>query len=356
MASMVPAETARPALLHGRLDDPRLAIGGPLMDALLLWGCPLASALFVWLWLGGAGLLPERLHGPAVGILVAAVAVLTFAHLVAVAPRAYLNRDVFQAYRRRLIWVPILLVCALLASPTLLVCAGVLAVFWDVHHSAMQTFGLGRIYDMKAGNGPLELRRTDLRLNWVLYVGPIAAGASMIEHVAALRALGPIGWSEVASLPSLAESHSAGIRNLAVVAWAAAVAWAVFDYRAAIARGYRLPVHKAALIASTAAVSVAAWGLATPIAAVAIINLFHALQYFALVWIKEGGRLRQACAPAGSGSRWVAALLFLVLCLAFGVAYYLYRDWRWLAGPFIACSLLHFWFDSFVWSVRRKQV
>ena len=29
---------------------------------------------------------------------------------------------------------------------------------------------------------------------------------------------------------------------------------------------------------------------------------------------------------------------------------------RWLLAPFIACSLLHFWFDGFVWSVRKRQV
>ncbi|QNA82815.1 hypothetical protein G4G27_01395 [Sphingomonas sp. So64.6b] len=26
------------------------------------------------------------------------------------------------------------------------------------------------------------------------------------------------------------------------------------------------------------------------------------------------------------------------------------------AAPFVACSLLHFWYDSFVWSVRKRQV
>ena len=41
---------------------------------------------------------------------------------------------------------------------------------------------------------------------------------------------------------------------------------------------------------------------------------------------------------------------------AFGFAYHYGRDWSWFAGAFIACSLLHFWYDSFVWSVRKKQV
>jgi hypothetical protein len=357
MASIFPAQPGRAAPIHGRLSDTGLAIGGPGFDALLLWGCPLASALMVWLWIAGAGLLPSAPRAAAIAALGAGVSILTFAHLIAVAPRAYLNPDVFQSHRRRLTWVPILLVAALLASPQLLLCAGVLTVFWDVHHSAMQTFGLGRIYDMKAGNKPLELRGTDLRLNWVLYVGPIAAGASLIEHLASLRDLGPLGWTAVVAVPSLAQTHSTAIRDAAIAAWLGAAMWAAWDYRAAIRRGYRLPVHKAALLGSTAFVSIAAWGLATPVAAFAIINLFHAVQYFALVWLKEGPRMHQAMQRRRPTLPSLIALaLFLLICLAFGIAYQLGKDARWLAGPFIACSLLHFWYDSFVWSVRKKQV
>jgi hypothetical protein len=230
----------------------------------------------------------------------------------------------------------------------------------------MQTFGLARIYDLKAGNPPLTLRRTDLRLNWMLYVGPIAAGASLFEHLGHLRQLQPLGWSALTALPSLAQSHVVGVREVAVATWLVFLLWAAWDYRVAIARGYRLPVHKAALVGSTAFVSIAAWGLATPIAAFAIVNLFHAVQYFALVWLKEGGRMQVGTAKlAGLGpaegeataaQRRAALALFLGLCLAFGIAYHLWRDARWLAGAFIACSLLHFWYDSFVWSVRKKQV
>ncbi len=354
MASTFPTEE-RTFRLHGDLADPKGSIGGPVFDALLLWGCPLASALFVWLWIGAAATLPAAASATAVATLAVGVSILTFAHLVAVAPRAYLNREVFNSNRARLTIVPVLLVAALTVSPTLLAIGGVLAVFWDVHHSAMQTFGLGRIYDMKAGNGALVLRRTDLRLNWALYVGPIAAGASLMEHLTSLEGLGPIGWTSVASLPSLAQSQLTGIGEAAITAWLAILGWAAWDYRAAIRGGYRFPVQKAALLGATGLVSIAAWGLATPIVAFAIINLFHAMQYFALVWLKEGSRMKAASGRLGA-LRWGGLALFLGLCAAFGFAYQYGRDLRWFAGVFIACSLLHFWYDSFVWSVRKKQV
>lgn len=357
MASTYPSET--PArLIHGRLSDPALAIGGVRFDAILLWGCPLAAALFVWLWVAGAALMSDPGRQQAVAGLTLAVAILTFAHLIAVVPRAYLNRDVFAANRRRLTIVPLLLIAALVASPALLVCGAVLAVFWDVHHSAMQTFGLARIYDMKAGNDAHVLRRTDLRLNWALYVGPIAAGASLAVHIASFEAFAPLGWQGLAALPSLAESNALYIREAAIAAWLGIAGWALVDYRAAIRRGYRLPVHKLALIASAGFVSIAAWGLSNPILAFATINLFHAVQYFALVWLKEGGRIQAGFGRVpGAGRHAAVALgLFLLLCLGFGIAYHYGQDLKWIAGLFVACSLLHFWYDSFVWSVRKKQI
>ncbi len=349
---------AWPMRLHGSLGDAHLTIGSPRFDAFLLWGCPLAATVFVWLWLAGASLLPDPARHSAVALLALGVVVLTFAHLIAVVPRAYLNREVFEANRQRLTVVPLLLIAALTLSPTLLVIGAVLAVFWDVHHSAMQTFGLARIYDMKAGNGPLELRRTDLRLNWALYVGPIAAGASLAEHLASLDALAPFGWANLAALPSVAHSHALFVRETAIIAWLAIVGWAAIDYRAAMARGYRLPVTKAAAIASAGMVSIAAWGFTNPVAAFAIINLFHAVQYFALVWLKEGKRIHAGTAKIGGDRlrRRASLAVFLALCLGFGIAYQYGQGVRWLGGLFVACSLLHFWYDSFVWSVRKKQV
>ena len=119
-------------------------------------------------------------------------------------------------------------------------------------------------------------------------------------------------------------------------------------------RGYRLPAHKAALLLSTGGVSIAAWGFAPPFMAFAIVNLFHAMQYFAIVWLKEGGRIgeRLRLAPR----RRIAFPIFFALCALFGVAYFAANSFKIVLAPFIACSLLHFWYDSFVWSVRKKQV
>jgi len=362
MATSYPASTEAGRESRQGLGDPRLAIGGPRFDLLCFWGAPLIAFVAVLAYVTAASFLRQDLRDVAVGGLFAAIAILTFAHLIAVVPRAYLNAEVLQSNPRRLTIVPVVLIAALSASPPLMVCAGIVAFFWDVHHSAMQTFGISRIYDMKAGNGPVELRSTDLRLNWVLYVGPIAAGASLASHLGHLNDLEQLDWATITAIPGVIQSHSSTIRWFAIAAWLGIAGWAVRDYAAAARRGYRLPAHKAALLCSTGLVSILAWGLAPPIIAFAVVNLFHAVQYFALVWLKEGARIQQRTARLLPASRLaqasapVALFVFLLLCTIFGVAYYLVQDTRLLVAPFIACSLLHFWYDSFVWSVRKKQV
>src|SRR5688572_10685990 len=106
MASVFRVEGEERAGLYGSLRDPRLSIGTPRLDMLFFWGAPLFALIFVCLWLAAASLMPPTLQDAAVAILFAAVAILTFSHLVAVVPRAYFNRDVFASTAKRLTIVP----------------------------------------------------------------------------------------------------------------------------------------------------------------------------------------------------------------------------------------------------------
>jgi hypothetical protein len=336
------------------LSDPARAIASPRIDALCFWGVPLLAFVGASFAFAGASALPDGLSTMAGLALILAISAFSDSHLIAVVPRAYLNREVFEANRFKLTVVPVVLVALLLISPTFLALAGVIAILWDAHHSAMQNFGLARIYDMKAGNKPDQLRATDLRLNWVLYVAPLLAGASLMLHLHAVDRLEGTSLSTLTALPGLFEGHLSQLAVAAILLWIATIGWAILDYRRAMAAGYQLPVHKVALIGSTGLVSLLAWGFASPVVALAIINIYHAIQYFALVWIKEGGRMKQAA----RGHVRNTLLVFLGLCGIVGLASELVskNSASWLLAPFIACALLHFWYDSFVWSVTKKQV
>src|SRR5258707_7196670 len=185
------------------LSDPKLSIISPRADAVFLWGSPAIALVIAWTWVRVAGMLPGAQGDHAITALVALVAILTYAHLVAVVPRAYFNREVFAAHRGRLTIGPLVLISTMLISTPVFVACLIAAIMWDVHHSAMQTFGLGRIYDMKAGNDGNELRRTDLLLNGALYIGPLAAGAALLAQFHPLQPIGEFGWTALTRVPTM---------------------------------------------------------------------------------------------------------------------------------------------------------
>ena len=87
-------------------------------------------------------------------------------------------------------------------------------------------------------------------------------------------------------------------------------------------------------------------------------NLFHAVQYLALVWATEHRRIMEVLRVSSlRRGRLVAAGAFFgtVLLYGFGVQI-LDEDWTALWAMTIVVSLMHFWYDAFIWSVSKKQI
>jgi len=87
-------------------------------------------------------------------------------------------------------------------------------------------------------------------------------------------------------------------------------------------------------------------------------NFFHAMQYFALVWWSE----KEGMARLFGLRRWAwggsAALpIFLSIAFGYGVWAKLYGESSHLSfSILLTVSIMHFWYDGFVWSVSRGQV
>lgn len=135
------------------------------------------------------------------------IGVLIHAHLVSVAFRSHGNPAVFRRYRARFVLVPICLYTAMMSSMWVLVSVSVLATFWDVYHSGLQTFGFARLYDAKQGNAADMGRRLDWWLNHLLYAGPILAGVTLMDHVEDFSEFEAVGASILTSIPPAVESH-----------------------------------------------------------------------------------------------------------------------------------------------------
>ena len=102
-------------------------------------------------------------------------------------------------------------------------------------------------------------------------------------------------------------------------------------------------------------VSIYSWGFNSWGQAFLIMNLFHAVQYLALVWAMEKKRIAQVMRLPNRPQ--LALALYLGSCFAYGFGVQaLDGDLTTLWAITMVVSLMHFWYDAFVWSVRRAQV
>lgn len=278
------------------------------------------------------------------------------AHLVAVFFRSHGNTQIRKLYPIRFLVVPVVVWLALVLSPWIAVLGTVVATFWDVWHSGAQTFGFARIYERNHGTPPELGRRLDFWLQQLLYAGPILAGATLMDHVESFDNFDKVGDALFASVPA----HVEGVRQYltygVLVAGAILIAaYAITYWRLARRGDWRPPWLKLWLVGSTGFVSIYTWGFNTWGEAFLIMNLFHGVQYLALVWAMEGKRIA-ALFRLGSQPR-LALVLYLGSCVAYGLGVQaLDADLTLLWAITIVVSLMHFWYDAFVWSVRRAQV
>ncbi|WP_434041338.1 MULTISPECIES: hypothetical protein [Sorangium] len=299
-----------------------------------------------------------RLHGEKVTWAGLFIGTLIHAHLGAVFLRSHGNADIFRKYRLRFVAVPVALFAAMMLSMWAVACVSVLVVFWDVYHSALQTFGLGRMYDMRQGNAPALGRRLDLWLNLLLYIGPILGGATMLLHFQSFDAFEDVDAAFFTAVPALMLSGQRAISWAVMAAGTLFLLYYALAYRTMYRQGYRVSFAKVWLFVSTGLCSIYTWGFNPWGQAFFIMNLFHAVQYLALIWWSEGGRLRRRLRlDALRAGKPIAVIAFLGVVLAYGAwAELASADDRVLWSIIQTVALMHFWYDGFIWSVTRKQV
>jgi hypothetical protein len=335
-------------------------IAGPIYDAVLFIGSPLL-ALILGIAISGTPLTSDEIVVWGNDGTVASIFIGSFimAHLGLVLVRSHLNQQVFARHPRRFVAVPLVVLLLLCASDWLLALAIVTTVWWDVVHSSLQTFGLGRIYDARIGNPPALGRRLDLGLNLLLYMGPVVAGATFIDHLMPFHAFERADTEIFCEVPVHGEAYQAGLAWAVLVGGGLYLLVYVLGYVRLHRRGYKVSPQKVALLVLTGVCSIYTWGFNSFGQAFFIMNFFHAWQYFGLVWWSERGNLRRRLGL--EGVRWgeVAALAAM---LAGAATYGVWAEFvdsdeqRFALCVTLVVALMHFWYDGFIWSVRRRDV
>jgi hypothetical protein len=206
----------------------------------------------------------------------------------------------------------------------------------------------------------------DLVLSHVLYIGPILAGVNLMTHLNAFKQMNHVGSTMFDFIPEYATGRQWMLTEAVVVLTLMFIAYYVFWQIREARAGMPVSAPKVALLASTAICSICAWGFNSFGQAFLIMNAFHAIQYFAIVWWAERETVKRTFRVERLAKGNAVALgLLVVLALNYGfwvaaVGPVLAGDNDWLFRLLISIgntvAMMHFWYDGFVWSVRAKAV
>lgn len=274
--------------------------------------------------------------------------------------RAYGDRALFERFRLRFIFAPLflLVVCVAFFWWDL---KGILLIvfFWGVWHGLMQTYGFCRIYDAKAGTFDGLTRRLDFAMCVIWFATAVALSPYRLSDT--------LDTFYMAGGPFVPPSVIYYGQQFMLLAATTVTVLFLFHFgRMWIIGKGASPVKLALLVTS-----IAFWWycnnlVANILVGIALFEVFHDVQYLSLVWIYNrnrvekdsniGGFMRFIFRRSGSLIGLYVGLVFAYGSLSFFNAH-LGTDAvkRILTGVVTASTLLHFYYDGFIWKVRERS-
>jgi Flp pilus assembly protein TadD len=274
--------------------------------------------------------------------------------------RAYGDRTLFDRFKIRFVVAPLAILAVCIWSSLYNIQAvQLVAMAWGIWHGMMQTYGFCRIYDAKASARAAARARIDLALCFAWF------SAAVLLSPMRFRTLFELYYESGG--PVIASVAVAAIRTAVVVALGLVTIvflWRQWsDWRAG--RGAS-PVKMALLVSSIAFWWYCNNGVQNILVGIALFEVFHDVQYLAIVWIYNRTRVERDKSIGGfmrfvfrrSGS---LIGVYVGLVLAYGAIGLtqsaVTAEWirHGLIGIVTASALLHFYYDGFIWKVREPE-
>ncbi len=274
--------------------------------------------------------------------------------------RAYGDPVLFQRFKWRFILAPLFLlaVCVAFFWWDL---KGILLVvfFWGVWHGLMQTYGFCRIYDAKTGTFDALTRRLDFAMCLIWFATAVALSPYRLSDT-----LDTFYMCGGLFIPPSVVQH--GQQLILFAAIAVSILFVLHFVRLWIIGKRPNPVKVALLVTS-----IAFWWycnnlVANILVGIALFEVFHDVQYLSLVWIYNRNRVEKD-SNIGGFMRFVFRRsgsligLYVGLVFAYGSLSYVNSQLgidtvkRILTGVVTASTLLHFYYDGFIWKVRERS-
>jgi Tfp pilus assembly protein PilF len=274
--------------------------------------------------------------------------------------RAYGDRALFERFRWRFIFAPLFLLVTCVAFYWWELKGIILVVFfWGVWHGMMQTYGFCRIYDAKTGSFAGLNRRLDFWLCAIWFATAVVL--SPMRMTDTLDVFYSSGGPFIQ--PWILHAVQCGFVFLALAVSILFVANFIWMWTQAKRPN---PVKLVLLITS-----ISFWWycnnlVSNLLVGIALFEVFHDVQYLSLVWIYNRNRVEKDQNIGGfmrfifrrSGS---LVGLYLGLIFAYGSLAYFNSQLqietikRVLTGVVSASTLLHFYYDGFIWKVRESS-
>ncbi|MEY2492578.1 MAG: hypothetical protein QOH24_1529 [Verrucomicrobiota bacterium] len=274
--------------------------------------------------------------------------------------RAYGDRALFDRFKIRFVVAPVAILAVCVWSSIYNIQAiQLVAMAWGIWHGMMQTYGFCRIYDAKASARAAARARVDLALCFAWF------SAAVLLSPMRFRTLLELYYESGG--PVVAAAAVEAIRTGIVVALGLVTIvflWRQWsDWRRA--RGAS-PVKMTLLVSSIAFWWYCNNGVQNILVGIALFEVFHDVQYLAIVWIYNRTRVERD-QTIGGFMRFVfrrsGALIgvYVGLVMAYGAIGLtqsaITAEWirHGLIGIVTASALLHFYYDGFIWKVREPQ-
>ena len=373
------ALSAASAEIEAYSEPPRVAqnwVLDPLQDALFIIAAPLLVLVLA------LTVFHVRTAGDAVALIILAHVVMTVAHHLPTFIRIYGDVELFKRYRWSFLLGPVVPFAFAMSMGVYLnvhhypieylLYLYILLALWDPWHFLRQNYGFMRIYDRNnAAPGRLPARM-DLALcaSWFVFIMLASSAwlAGILEDLY-LSAHLPIVLVPPGGALATVREFSFNIALAISAAYAGYLVWCRH-------KGYYISWAKLAFVLVTFGVMYLAytpnawimklepqWSFKVGFAAVGIV---HMTQYLAIVW-RYNRKLaaRPERARAGIFSKlharggWIVAGAYVGICLLYGDLLTLRRANEWLMSVLLALgftsTLLHYYFDGFIWKVRHQQ-
>ncbi len=274
--------------------------------------------------------------------------------------RAYGDRALFARFKTRFIVAPVLLLAVCVWSSLYNIQAvQLVAMTWGIWHGMMQTYGFCRIYDAKASARAASRARVDLALCFAWFSAAVLLSPMRFRTLFELyyESGGPVIATATVAIIRTAIAVALGLVTI-VFLWRQ---WS--DWRTGQGAS---PVKMILLVSSIGFWWYCNNGVQNILVGIALFEVFHDVQYLAIVWIYNRSRVERD-KNIGGFMRFVfrrsGALIgvYVGLVVAYGAIGFIQSaitaEWirHALIGMVTASALLHFYYDGFIWKVRETQ-